>query len=124
MRSVALLLSTVVLLAATPVFAAGDVALGEKSYAKCKVCHTLDKGGKNLVGPNLNGVFGRKAGTVPGFAYSKGLVDMGITWDATNMAVYVTDPKKFNPGSKMVFVGIKNPKEVEDLIAYLQQATK
>lgn len=124
MRSIAISLSTAILLAAAPALADGDVAAGQKAFAKCKVCHTVEKDGKNLVGPNLHGVFGRKAGTMPGFAFSKGLTDLNITWDDKNLAEYIADPKKFNPTTKMIFVGIKNPKEVEDILAYLHDATK
>ncbi len=103
--------------------AAGDVAEGQKVFGKCRICHTVDKGGKNLVGPNLYGVFGRKAGTAPGFAFSKSLVEMNITWDEQNMAQYLADPRKFNPGTKMAFVGLKKQSELDDVIAYLKDAT-
>lgn len=108
--------------AATQAQAAGDAAQGLKVYNKCKICHTVDKGGKNLVGPNLYGIIGRKAATVQGFAYSKSLAEMNITWDEQNLAEYLADPRKFNPGTKMAFVGLKKQSELDDVIAYLKEA--
>ncbi|MBN9529882.1 MAG: cytochrome c family protein [Alphaproteobacteria bacterium] len=106
----------------TPAMAAGDVAAGEKVFGKCKVCHTVDSGGKNLVGPNLHGVIGRKAATVSGFNYSSSLAALGVTWDEANLAAYLADPRKFNPGTKMVFAGLKKQQELDDVIAYLKAA--
>ncbi len=106
----------------TPAMAAGDVAAGEKVFGKCKVCHTVDSGGKNLVGPNLHGVVGRKAATVSGFNYSSSLAALGVTWDEANLAAYLADPRKFNPGTKMVFAGLKKQQELDDVIAYLKAA--
>lgn len=123
MRRVLPLFPLVVLtLAAAPALAAGDVAEGVKVYNKCKICHTIDKGGKNLVGPNLYGIVGRKAASVPGFAYSKSLAEMNVTWDEANLAQYLADPRKFNPGTKMAFVGLKKQSELDDVIAYLKDA--
>lgn len=123
MRPVLSLISAAALtLVASQALAAGDVAEGQKVFGKCKVCHTIDKGGKNLVGPNLYGVVGRKAATVPGFAYSKSLVDKNVTWDEATLAQYLTDPRVFNPGTKMVFAGLKKQSELDDVIAYLKDA--
>lgn len=121
-RVLPLLVPAVLAVTATQALAAGDVAEGQKVYNKCKICHTIDKGGKNLVGPNLHGILGRKAATVPGFAYSKSLADMNVTWDEATLAQYLADPRKFNPGSKMAFVGLKKQSELDDVIAYLKDA--
>lgn len=121
-RVLPLVAAAVLTLAATQAQAAGDAAEGLKVYNKCKICHTIDKGGKNLVGPNLYGIVGRKAASVPGFAYSKSLAEMNVTWDEAALAQYLTDPRKFNPGTKMAFVGLKKQSEIDDVIAYLKDA--
>lgn len=109
--------------AATPALAGGDAAAGEKAFAKCKVCHTLEAG-KNKIGPTLHGLFGRKAGTVEGFAYSDAMKNSGIVWDEDTLKKYLPDPKAMVPGTKMAFAGIKKEDELENLIAYLEQATQ
>jgi cytochrome c len=112
-------------LVAALVFAAGtaqaaDAAKGEKAFAKCKACHTIDKGGKNRVGPNLHGVVGRKAGTVDGYKYSKGMMESGLTWDEATLDKYLEKPKDVVPKTKMAFAGVKKADERADLIAYLK----
>ena len=100
---------------------AQDVAAGEKSFNKCRSCHQVGETAKNGVGPILNGLFGRKSGTIPGYTYSAQNKDSGITWDVPVFAEYIRDPKAKIPGTKMAFAGIKNDKEIADLTAYLQQ---
>jgi len=103
---------------------AGDAAKGEKIFKKCKTCHTIDKGGKNKIGPNLNGIFGRVSGTLEGFKYAKAMKEAKITWDEKTMDQFVTKPKKMIKKTKMSFAGLKKEKDRANLIAYLQEATK
>ncbi|MBV8132749.1 MAG: cytochrome c family protein [Alphaproteobacteria bacterium] len=94
---------------------------GETVFKKnCAICHTVDAG-KNKIGPSLAGVVGRKAGSVPGFAYSAANKKSGDTWDAQTLDTYLTDPRKFMPGTKMVFAGLKNPEDRKALIEYLMK---
>lgn len=98
---------------------AADVENGKSVFKKCKACHAVGEGAKNKVGPQLNGIVGRAAGTVEGFNYSPALKDSGKTWDEATLDGYLKDPKGFIPGNKMVFVGIKDDADRADLIAYL-----
>ena len=100
---------------------AQDPAEGEKVFATCKACHQIGEGAKNAIGPELNGVVGRKAGSVAGYSYSDANKNSGITWDESNLAAYLKDPKVKVPGTKMIFAGIKDEKKVQDLIAFLKQ---
>ena len=100
---------------------AQDAGEGEKVFATCKACHQIGEGAKNAIGPELNGVVGRKAGSVAGYNYSDANKNSGITWDESNLAEYLKDPKVKVPGTKMIFAGIKDEKKVQDLIAFLKQ---
>lgn len=100
---------------------AQDAAAGEKVFAQCKACHQVGETAKNAVGPLLNGLFGRKSGTIEGFNYSPANKNSGITWDEATFREYIKDPKAKIPGTKMIFTGLKNPQQVEDIIAYLKQ---
>ena len=100
---------------------AQDPAEREKVFATCKACHQVGEGAKNAIGPELNGVVGRKAGSVAGYSYSDANKNSGITWDESNLTAYLKDPKAKVPGTKMVFAGIKDEKKVQDLIAFLKQ---
>ena len=106
--------------AAAPAMAA-DPAAGEKAFAVCKACHKVGDGAKNGVGPTLNGVVGRAAGSVEGFKYSDAMTGSGITWDEGNLAEYIKNPKAKVPGNKMAFPGVKDDAKIADIIAYLGQ---
>jgi cytochrome c len=100
---------------------AQDVAAGETSFRKCAPCHAIGDGATNKVGPELNGLDGRKAGTLEGFNYSDANKNSGITWNEEVFKEYIRDPRAKVPGTKMVFAGIKNDKELDDLWSYLKQ---
>ena len=100
---------------------AQDAASGEKIFAQCRACHQVGETAKNVVGPVLNGLFGRKAGTIEGYNYSEPNKNSGLTWDEATFADYIKDPKAKIPGTKMVYAGLKDEKRIQDLIAYLKQ---
>jgi cytochrome c len=89
------------------VASAQDVAAGEKTFNVCRACHEIGDGAKNLVGPVLNGVVGRKSGSYPGYAYSDANRSSGITWDEATLMEYLKNPKAKVPGTKMLFPGLK-----------------
>lgn len=103
---------------------AQDVSAGERSFNKCRACHQVGETAKNGVGPQLNGLFGRHTGAVEGYSYSTANKAADITWDEAVFAEYIKDPRAKIPGTKMVFVGIKNEKEIADLTAFLKQFGK
>jgi cytochrome c len=98
-----------------------DVAAGERSFAKCRTCHQVGETARNAVGPVLNGLFGRKSGTIPNYAYSEANKNSGITWDEAVFAEYIKNPRAKIPGTKMIFAGINNEQEIKDLTAFLKQ---
>ena len=125
MKSWAGAVAIVVGLWAAPAFAqSGNAARGERVFnQQCKTCHSLEEG-PSLTGPTLHGMFGRKAGTAPGFEFSPEMIKSGIVWDETSLAEYTRDPKAKVPDTKMVFNGIKQAGQLADLVAYLKQATQ
>jgi cytochrome c len=118
------LVAAVGLVVSTGAALAQDVAAGETSFRKCAPCHSIGPDAANKVGPELNGLNGRKAGIVDGFNYSDANKASGITWDEATFKEYIKDPRAKVPGTKMVFAGIKSEKEVGDLWSYLSQFDK
>ncbi len=103
---------------------AQDAAAGEKVFLVCRACHQVGDNAKNAVGPVLNGLFGRKAGSVEGYNYSEANKKSGITWTEEEFTKYIQDPKAVVPGTKMAFAGLKDEKKIKDLIAYLHTFDK
>jgi cytochrome c len=100
---------------------AEDVENGKAIFNKCRACHQIGEGAKNMVGPELNGLIGRKAGSVAGFTYSEANKSSGLTWDEATFRDYIKNPKAKIPNTKMVFVGISDDQDIDDLLAYLKQ---
>lgn len=107
------------LLALPTLALAQDAEAGKKVFQKCAPCHSVGPGATNKVGPNLSGLVGRKAGTEEGFSYSDAMKNSGLTWDEATFKEYITDPKKKVPGNKMLFPGVKDELERDDVFAYL-----
>ncbi|MEA2732331.1 MAG: cytochrome c [Acetobacteraceae bacterium] len=103
--------------------AAGDSKKGKLVFNQCKACHSLEAG-KNGIGPTLHGLFGRRAATVQGYSYSAAMKSSGVVWDENTLKQYLADSHKFIPGDRMVFAGIKNEAQLDDLLAYLKEATQ
>lgn len=103
----------------------GDATKGETVFKKCAVCHTVDEGGPNRVGPNLHGILERPAAIHPGFNYSAAMKKKGtegLKWSEENLFKYLEKPKAFVPGTNMTFPGLKKPEDRKNLIAYLEKA--
>ena len=122
------ILSTLVVAASLTAASSGalaqDVAAGKTSFNKCLACHAIGEGAKNKVGPALNGLDGRKSGTFEGYSYSEANKNSGITWGKDVFLEYIKDPKAKIPGTKMVFAGIKNENEANNLWAYVASFDK
>ena len=123
-KSTLSVLVVVTSMAAASTAPAQDAAAGKTSFNKCMACHSIGDGAKNKVGPELNGLDGRKSGTAPDYSYSDANKNSGITWNKDQFLEYIKDPKAKIPGTKMIFPGIKNEKEANDLWAYVSQFDK
>jgi cytochrome c len=124
MKKLAVLAGTAFLALAAPALADGDVAKGEKVFKKCTACHAVGVDAKNKVGPELNGIVGRKVAAVEGFKYSPAMTEFGAgdkVWDDETLHTYLADPKGVVPKTKMAFAGLKKDDERDDVIAYLNQ---
>ena len=120
MRFPSLALGLVTLLTfATDTAMAADVEAGKVAFKKCALCHTTEPG-KNKIGPSLFGVVGRKSGSVDNFSYSEAMKNFDHTWDDETLDTYLADPRTVVPGTKMIFPGIKDKTERDDVIAYLE----
>ena len=116
-----LIIGAVVVVVSSAMALAQDVEAGQTSFKKCQVCHDVGEAAKNKIGPILNGLDGRKSGSVEGYSYSDANKNSGIAWSETTFKEYINDPRAKIPDTKMVFPGIKNEKEAGDLWAYLKQ---
>jgi cytochrome c len=116
-----LITSAILIIAATATAPAQDVTKGESVFKKCLPCHSAGPGAMNKVGPELNGLNGRHSGSVPNFNYTDANKNSGIVWGEATFKEYIKDPKAKIPGTKMIFAGIKNDEEANDLWAYLKQ---
>ena len=115
----------VILVAGSASAQSGNEARGERLFnQQCKACHTLDKDGARTVGPNLHGLIGRKAGSTEGFSSSDAMKASGIVWDDKTLVEYLKDPKGRVPGTKMVYIGLKQEAQQADMIAFLKKATQ
>jgi cytochrome c len=114
-----------ILLAAGALVASADAHAGDPGKGKavfnqqCSICHTATRGGPTMIGPNLFGVVGRKAGSSPGYSYSPGVKAAGFAWTEDKLRAWVGGPSSVVPGNKMPFGGIKNPAQADDLVSYL-----
>ena len=103
-----------------PAYAHADLANGELHFALCRSCHSIAAGGPDMTGPNLHGVWGRRAGSKPGYAYSSALPATGWTWSAATLDHWLYDPRAAVPGTKMGFYGLHDADDRRDVIAYLR----
>jgi cytochrome c len=121
MRAFCSIVAAAMLVTAVTPANAQDVEAGEDVFKRCKACHQVGEGAKNAVGPVLNGLFGRKAGTVEGFNYSEANKNSGLTWDEATFTKYIKDPRGAMPGNKMAFAGLKDEQDIKDVVAFLKQ---
>ncbi len=112
--------ATGLVLAMPAVASAQDAEAGKKLWNKCAPCHAIGPGAKNKVGPELNGILGRPAASVEGFAYSDALKKSGLTWDDATLHKWLENPKALVPGTKMLFPGVKDETQRDDIIAYIE----
>lgn len=99
----------------------GDPTAGAEVFRKCMACHRVGPSAKNSVGPVLNGIVGRESGVYPDYRYSSAMKNSHLVWDSATLAKYLKAPKEVVPGNKMAFVGLRDPAEVANVIAYLSK---
>ncbi len=114
-------LALAMLLASAQTGSAQDATAGESVFKKCKACHQIGEGAKNMVGPVLNGIVGRAAGTYPDYVYSEANKSSGLTWDEATLKVYLKNPRAKVPDTKMAFAGLSSETDIDNVIAYLKQ---
>ena len=124
LSKIAGLASVLIVLGATAASADPDLDKGKRIFNQCKICHLVSADMKSTVGPNLHGLIGRKAGSVPGYHYSDAMAKSGLVWDEATISKYLADPKALVPGNKMAFAGVKKDDDRADVIAYLKEVTK
>jgi cytochrome c len=112
------LVATVAIFTMGTAWADGDVAAGKEVFKKCALCHSPDAG-VNKVGPSLHGIVGRHSGSIETFNYSPAMKAFDKTWDEAQLSTYLTDPRGVVPGTKMIFPGLKDEKDRQNVIAYL-----
>lgn len=103
--------------------AAGNAEAGQRVFNQCRACHTINQGGRAMVGPNLFGIVGRRAGSLEGFRYSRPMQEkheQNFVWTLDNLRAYIRNPKDVVPGGSMSFPGLRNEQQLNDLLAYLQ----
>jgi cytochrome c2 len=111
------------LITSAPALAAGDADKGKSVFNKCKACHVVNAE-KNRIGPHLVGLFGRTAGSLESYKYSKSMKESGIVWNAETLDAYLKNPRQYVKGTRMAFAGLKKDSERDDVIAYLREVTK
>jgi cytochrome c len=124
MRSLLLTITAAALFAGAGNASAQDAAAGERVFAQCRACHQLGETARNGVGPQLNGLIGRTAGTVQGYNYSDAYKRPEVAskvWSEENFTTYIRDPRGVTPGTRMVYAGLKQDGQIRDLIAFLRQ---
>ena len=114
-----LALGALIVIAVDPALAA-DVEAGKTAFKKCALCHTTEAGKSNKIGPTLFGIIGRKSASLDNFNYSESMKKFDHTWDEATLDAYLADPRGAVPGTKMIFPGIKDKTERDDVIAYLE----
>lgn len=109
--------------ASTALSSAGDAVKGKRLFNRCKACHNLTATGRSRMGPNLDGLFGRQAGTYEDYKYSKALAEADFVWTEEKLDAWLVAPRSFLPGNKMAFAGLRKDQDRKDLMAYLRTAT-
>jgi cytochrome c len=118
-RTIAATLSTYLVAMAMPSIATAAPLPKPPAFGICGVCHKVDKGAPNGVGPNLFGIGGTKSGAVPGFTFSPAMAKGGIVWNRANLVKFVMEPQKTVPGTRMPFAGLKNQQQAEAIADYI-----